>query len=128
MAGRPRKQRLSRDARDVLWLLAEAGEESVGTIVNTLRASRPEADPVHLFGALGSALSELVRLGLIDLCFEAGSRLEPVPADSVPGLLRLADNMVWNDESDCYAWDGSAWNGRRLVVLLSEDGLGFLER
>lgn len=67
MAGRPRKRSISSAARDILWMLGEAGEEDIGCIANTLRDSEPEAAQPAFLRALGTALAELQGLGLIQL-------------------------------------------------------------
>ncbi len=53
----PRKVRLTLLQRDVLWMLEEAGEETIGTIQVTLKPRGPET--------LVSAVAGLTRLGYV---------------------------------------------------------------
>jgi hypothetical protein len=58
----PRKLRLTPLQRDILWLLEEAGEETLGATRASLSPSNPET--------LDTAIRGLVHLGFVTLCEE----------------------------------------------------------
>lgn len=128
MAGRPSKRSISTAARDILWMLSEAGEEDIGCIANTLRDPESEAAQPAFLRALGTALAELQGLGLIQLSLASSQGRAAVSGSDAARVLMLANNMTWHAEEGCYTWARPSWNGRALVVALSDAGQDFLEQ
>ena len=80
----PRKIKLSPEQNEILRLLEEAGEETLGTLLNTLRVRPdPQAGVPHEFQA---AIAGLFRLGFVAWCPDPGSGpLEAMRFDTSSG-------------------------------------------
>ncbi|HMP03213.1 MAG TPA: hypothetical protein PKD86_04575 [Gemmatales bacterium] len=104
-------QRLSRLQRRILALLEEAGEDSLGTLINTVAI--PKGSPDELL-ATQKALKGLVGAGLIQLGFE----LRPISYHTT--LLSSKDATRLLDQLDnAMQWSPAVgyWIGREGVPL-----------
>ena len=103
----PKRLKLTRLQRDLIWMLEEAGEETLSCILNTLK-TRPDDDS-RVGWELQQDFCSLIRVGLVSWAAESGG--------DDPMLLARFDTGTksWSAPSTC-------------SVCLTEDGRQALTR
>ncbi len=75
-----KKIRISRLQNQLMWLLEEAGEETVGAIFNTIQANSPDTPPAAVAGEIDTAVKGLQRIEYVQIARAtpgSGGRLIP---------------------------------------------------
>lgn len=105
----PRRTQLTPLESDILWLLEEAGAESIGTILSDIGVRNALLSHQEVLMSTAHALRRLSRLGLIEI--------------DGPDLTHGIESVVWNDKAQC--WESN--QGRLPSVVLTRQGASFLE-
>lgn len=118
-----RRLRLTPLQRDILWILEEAGEEHVTTLLNTLARTLTSHQRRHVLDATYAALDALFRAGLVESEYERQiSDLNTSPG-SFPDFRSL---VVWDENSRYWKWNERLCGRQRLMCVLTDDGRAVL--
>ena len=123
--GKLRKIRLSPLQREVLWMLEEAGSETLPTLANTLGAKFPHEPRDALLAATQDAVRDLHDAGLVSLGREyvkPGERWKSIPPEEVARFLLLSDVLRWDEERGFWHWDEVRAGTHRVALALTEVG------
>lgn len=117
---------LSPIQRDVLWILEEAGEENLPTVLNTLRSNSAGVPDEVLIPALSDALRGLWRSDLITFCrYRGGSdaRSEDLSPGETQSVLAVSEVVRWNEDGGYWQWDEARGGGGRVSVVVPDEVL-----
>lgn len=117
---------LSPMQRDVLWILEEAGEENLPTVLNTLRSNSAGVPDEVLIPALSDALRGLWRSGLITFCrYHGGSDAgwKDISPGEIQRVLAVSDVVRWNEDGGYWQWDEARDGRERVSVVVPEEVL-----
>lgn len=121
MCAHPRL-RLTPLQREILWILEEAGEEHITTLLNTLRSQVSPDQRPSLPDATYEALQALFLTGLVS--FEpriAGCEVNRVSKrpDGIPDFRTL---IAWDEPAGYWKWNEDVAGKRRLAFILTDEG------
>ena len=105
----------------MLRMLAEAGEEDLTTVVNTLlRSATNPSDPRHLL-VLAASLENLRAQQLIGYALYARDWSDLI-GDEAAEYLPVHHCLVWNDSLSEWLWNEDDCGKDRLIVVLQQKG------
>jgi hypothetical protein len=106
---------------EILKMLAEAGEENLATIFNTVLVSTADGAPAMIAADVDGALDDLLDHGLIELAQWDGEWIS-LPDNDSRALRPFHRSLIWVPDSGSWAWDEARFGRRRVAAVLSPAG------
>lgn len=107
----------------ILKMLAEAGEENIPTIVNTVLNEALISDKANLIQEVNLALETLLNCKLIYYAYyqkEAASPWKILSDNEVQELSPIYNCLNWNEEGGFWSWRQDKCGKERVLVLISD--------
>lgn len=121
-----KKFRISPAEREVLWVLSEAREDYLPSLINTIYDSFSALSHREMLMMAENAIRNLYRQGFIQLCIETQNQgrrsLDPLPVDDAKKSLAIGRLLKWDEEKTCWGWDFDHGGHNITIVVLTEMG------
>jgi hypothetical protein len=117
---RPKKRRLSPLQREILWMLEEAGAETIPTIMVTLRSLFPSLS----YDEAGTQFAQESRLlwlaGLVELCRNYHAPDLHYVRVSEEEHKTFFSTFQWSEEKDDWTWESASVTLSDMSIALTD--------
>jgi hypothetical protein len=131
MAGSHQKLALTPLQNDILWLLEEAGSETLLTVLTTLIINETITASDSILYDVESAVRSLIRVGFLTMTKDIekpGSNDVLVTPDELKSLQNLRSILDWNERKRCWTWNTDQGGPHPISLVLTPEGFAALNR
>jgi hypothetical protein len=122
----PRKLSLSPMQREIVWILEEAGAESIPTVLNTLQAHFSDHTPDELLIVAEEAIRKLFDMGFVSFSRDyekPNLNYVPVSGEEASNLLSLAGYIHFSKQRRQWEWDDVRGGPYKISLEITQNGM-----